>query len=89
MAFNVSSLEFMKKSNKMNKDENFAFGFVLGTISMASVTLKSSDLNEQEVEEAIKDIFTKDETIDIWNKISVELELDTRPLYEILPDFLN
>lgn len=89
MVFNVSSLEFMKKSNKMNKDENFVFGFIIGTVSMASITLKNQDMNDKEIEEAIKDIFDKEETIDIWNKISTELELDTRPLYEILPEFLN
>lgn len=89
MRYNVDSLEFIKKKSKMNKDELFALGFIVGTISMASVTLKAQGLEDDDVEESVNSIFDKVKILDMWNKLLVELDLDARPLYEIMPEFLE
>lgn len=86
MKFNTSGLEFMKKKGKMSKDELFALGFIIGAKSTAQTILENDGASKEVAEDVVEQVFDNDHTIEVWNRASVELELETRTLPEIFPE---
>lgn len=84
MLFNKGALSFVKISNKLNKDEMFALGYIIGTQdNIFSVIKKNTGESDYIVNERVKNIFTHETIEGMWDRIAVELELDLRDFNEL------
>lgn len=87
MKFNEGALAYLKYKKKLSADEMFAFGFLIGTQhSYASIIQNNTSSTEREALDAVDKLITNEDMEAMWDKIAVELELDLRPLYQIIED---
>lgn len=85
MNFNLSALALKKITAKMNKEEVFAFGVLLGIENATEALIFMFNENESlnDAKEHTKVIMNYDNLQDIWIKMGVEMEMDLRTFEEL------
>lgn len=80
--FNKDALTFRKTTKDLNSDEMFALGYVLSLKDSLSIIMEqlNPEITSDELENIVKNLVSYDDLCDLWDKLSVDLELDIRPM---------
>ena len=86
--FSGAQLEYLKAANKMDKDEAFLYGFMIGNEAGMKAIL-SQEYGDDGAKDLVEDVLTPQVKFDLWDSMASELGLNVRSLAEILPNLMN